>query len=130
MRININTCTLKASVLLLFMAAFSAHAQEFRAVLTGQVNDPSGAVIPSGAVTAVNVDSGTRYTATTTDKGLYYIPYVLPGNYRVTATANGFETSGQDKVVLLASKTFNQNFSLEVGSVAQQVVVESTPAQL
>jgi hypothetical protein len=130
MRININTYTLKASVLLLFMAVFSAHAQEFRAVLTGQVNDPSGAVIPNASVTAVNVDSGTRYTATTTDKGLYYIPYVLPGNYRVTATANGFKTSVQDKVVLLASKTFNQNFSLEVGSVAQQVVVESTPAQL
>ena len=35
----------------------------------------------------------------------------------------GFKTAVQDKVLLLASQTFNQNFQLQVGSVSQQVVV-------
>jgi hypothetical protein len=119
-----------AWILALLFAAFHGEAQEFRAVLTGQVTDPSGAVIKNTTITAVNVESGTSYTAKTTDKGIYYIPYVLPGNYTVTAKASGFKTSVQDKVVLLASQTFNQNFQLEVGSVAQQVVVTTAPAQL
>jgi hypothetical protein len=114
----------------LFFAALSGKAQDFRAVLTGQISDPTGAVVPKATVTAVNVDSGTTYTAKTTDKGVYYIPYILPGNYKVTATAEKFKTAVQDKVVLLASQTFNQNFKLEVGSVAEQVVVSETPAQL
>ena len=36
----------------------------------------------------------------------------------------------QDKVVLLASQTFNQNFKLEIGSLAQQVVINDAPAEL
>ena len=111
-------------------AILSASAQEFRAVLTGQVTDPSGAVIKGAVVTAVNVESGTAYTARTTDKGDYYIPYVLPGNYTVSAKGPSFKTSVQDKVVLFASQTFNQDFKLEMGSVDQQVVVTDAPAEL
>jgi len=107
-----------------------SSAQEFRSVLTGQVTDPSGAVIGKATVTAVNADSGTSYAAQTSGKGVYYIPYVLPGTYVVTATANGFKTAVQHKVLLLASTTFNQNFKLEVGEVAQQVVVSTAPPQL
>jgi hypothetical protein len=127
---NIRLCINGAFILALLFAVCRADAQEFRAVLTGQVTDPSGALIKDAAITAVNAESGTTYTARTTDKGVYYIPYVLPGNYKVTATAGGFKTLVQDRVVLLASQTFNQNFKLEVGSVAQQVVISATPPQL
>ncbi len=114
----------------LFFLLFHANAQEFRAVLTGQVTDPSGDVIKNGTVTAVNTASGTTYTGKTTDKGVYYIPYVLPGTYKVTAQAKGFQTAVQDQVLLLASQTFNQNFQMHVGSLAQQVVVTTAPPQL
>jgi hypothetical protein len=111
-------------------AVLSGHAQEFRATLTGQVTDSSGALVRGAEVTAVNGASGTTYTDHTTDKGVYYIPYVLPGTYTVSASAQGFKTEVQDKVLLLASETFNQNFKLEVGAVSQQVVVTVAPPQL
>jgi hypothetical protein len=117
------------AVLTLFPGS-ATQAQEFRAVITGQVTDPSGAVVKDAAITVVNVDSGTTYAARTTDKGDYYIPYVLPGNYTVTAKAATFQTAVQDKVVLHASQTFNQNFKLEIGSVDQQVVVSAAPPEL
>lgn len=107
-----------------------AYGQDFRASLTGQVTDPSGAVIGNATVTAVNVTSGTSYTGKSSSKGVYYIPYVLPGTYTVTAQANEFKTAVQDKVHLLASQTFNQNFKLAVGSVTQKVVVNTAPPQL
>lgn len=117
-------------LLALFFISNPAQSQDFRAVLTGQVTDPSGAVIPKAKITATSVSSGTTYTATSTGAGVYYIPYILPGHYRVTATASGFKTLVQDKVTLFASETFNQNFKLEVGSVAERVVVTAAPTQL
>ena len=123
-------CGLSVCLLTLLFAVLNSNAQEFRAILTGLVTDPSGAVIKNASITIVNQESGTTYTAQTTDKGVYYIPYVLPGDYTVTAKADGFKTAVQDKVVLLASQTFNQNFKLEVGSIAQQVVVNEVPAEL
>lgn len=119
-----------ACFLICFFAFFAAHSQEFRSTLTGQVTDPSGAVISKAVVTAVNNDSGTKYTSKTSAKGVYYIPYMLPGTYTVTAEARNFKTSVQDKVQLQASQTFNQNFQLSVGSVSQRVVVSSAPPQL
>lgn len=108
----------------------NSKAQEFRANLTGQVTDQSGAVIRNATVTAVNVASGTIYTGRTSAKGVYYIPYVLPGTYTITAKAQGFKTTIQNKVLLLAAETFNQNFTLQVGSVSQQVVVSTAPPEL
>ncbi|HVW78271.1 MAG TPA: carboxypeptidase regulatory-like domain-containing protein [Alloacidobacterium sp.] len=131
MRNPLRLRNLAVCILTVFFAAFnSSYAQEFRAVLTGQVTDPSGALIANATVTAVNATSGTTYTGKTSSKGVYYIPYVLPGTYSVTAQASGFKTAVQDKVLLLASQTFNQNFSLELGAASEQVVVNTAPAQL
>nr|WP_236657426.1 TonB-dependent receptor [Acidisarcina polymorpha] len=55
---------------------------------------------------------------------------MLPGTYTVTATAAGFKTTVQDKVLLLAAQTFTQNFKLEVGSLSQRVEVTTAPAEL
>jgi hypothetical protein len=113
----------------LFLCEVGA-AQEFRAVLTGQITDPSGAVIGNARVTAVNQASGTKYSGQTSERGVYYIPYVLPGTYTITAGAAGFKTAVQDKVLLLASETFNQNFTLQVGSANEEIVVNTAPPEL
>jgi hypothetical protein len=105
-------------------------AQEFRATLTGQVTDPSGAVVPNAEVKAVNNDTGSAYTAKTSNAGVYYIPYVVPGTYTVTASATGFKTAVQDKVLLLAGKYFGQNFKLEVGAIAEKVEVTTAPPMI
>jgi hypothetical protein len=112
------------------LCAYPSFGQEFRSVLTGQVTDPSGAVIRGATVTAVEVSTGTNYTGKTSDKGVYYIPYVLPGTYRVTAEASGFKIFVQDNVLLKASVTFSQNFQLEVGSRNEKVEVTTAPPDL
>src|SRR5271155_3469780 len=73
-------------------------AQEFRGTLTGQVTDPSGAVIANAKVTATNAETGSIYSETSSDTGVYYIPYVVPGTYTVKAEADGFKVAIQDKV--------------------------------
>ena len=114
----------------LVFTTFACQAQEFRATLTGQVTDTSGAVIKGANVTAVNTDTKTTYTAVTTARGDFYIPYVLPGTYTVSVKSGKFKTAVQEQVLMLASQVFNQNFTLQVGSVTDQVLVSSAPPQL
>jgi hypothetical protein len=115
-----------ASVLLPAMSS-RLQAQEFRATLTGQVTDATGAVVPKAQIKATNVETGSVYAAETSDAGVYYIPYVVPGTYKVTASAPGFKMSEQDNVLLLASKYYGQNFKLEVGGIHEEVEVSAAP---
>jgi hypothetical protein len=115
---------------LILLPGVMMHAQEFRATLSGQVTDPTGATVANATVTAVSVSSGTTYTAKTSKEGTYYIPYVLPDTYTVTCTAQGFKTAVQDKVRLFAAQGFGQNFTLEVGGATERVVVTTAPPEL
>jgi len=124
-------CAVALAVCLLLMAAPRAlQAQEFRATLTGTVTDQAGAVVSKATVTATNNDTGSVYTTQTSNAGVYYVPYVVPGTYTVTASATGFKTVIQDKVVLLAGKYFGQNFRLEVGAVNEKVEVTAAPPMI
>jgi carboxypeptidase family protein len=119
-----------ALICLLLLAPALTQAQEFRATLTGVVTDQSGATVPNANVTATNDETGSTYTAKTNESGVYYIPYVVPGTYTVKVEATGFKTAVQEKVLLLASKYFNQNFKLDVGTLTERVVVSTAPPLL
>jgi hypothetical protein len=106
---------------------FLLFGQEFRATITGQVTDPSGASIAGAKVQAVNRDTHQAYSSTTTDKGLYFIPYVLPGTYILTVTDQGFKTQVQDNVVVQSGKSTGLNFGLQLGTETQTVEVSGAP---
>jgi hypothetical protein len=116
--------------LLLMALPQRSLAQEFRATLTGQVMDPDGRAVEKATVTAVNNDTGSIYTAETSNAGVYYIPYVVPGTYTVKANGPGFKTAIQDKVLLLAGKYFAQNFKLQVGEIRETMEVTTAPPLL
>jgi hypothetical protein len=115
------------AVCLLLALPLQTRAQEFRATLTGQVTDPDGRAVAGAQVQATNVETGSVYNADTSNAGVYYIPYVVPGTYTVQVNATGFKTAIQDKVLLLASKYFGQNFKLEVGTTTEKVEVTDAP---
>ncbi len=115
------------SIFLLLASGITLSAQEFRATLTGQVTDPSGAVIANAHIEAVNPSTHQNYTSSTTDKGVYFLPYVLPGTYTVTVTVPGFKNQVQDNVVLEAGKSQGLNFTLELGTQTETVEVSTAP---
>ncbi|MDQ2773846.1 MAG: carboxypeptidase regulatory-like domain-containing protein [Acidobacteriota bacterium] len=118
----------KASlVIFLLFLSCPLFAQEFRATITGQVIDPSGATVGKAQVQAVNRDTKQVYTTTTTDKGVYFLPYVLPGTYTVTVTVPGFKSQVQDNVLLQASKSTGLNFTLALGTTSETVEVSGAP---
>src|SRR5689334_23367426 len=109
---------LKLSLFLVLVLLCSvATAQEFRATISGHVLDSSGAAVPGAKIQATNVDNNESTTANADGSGVYSIPFLRPGNYKLTATAAGFKNWVQDKLVLEAAKVAGIDITLEVGGV-------------
>ena len=117
-------------VALFVLAATLVFAQGERGTFNGTVSDPSGAVIPAATVRAVNVGTNVETAAETTAAGVYRMPYLPPGTYRLSVSAQGFKTAVRENVVLSVAQTLTIDFALEVGAVADQVTVSSEPPLL
>src|SRR5437588_5758951 len=91
--------------------------------VTGQVTDPQGAVVAGADVALLDATTNTTRAAVTNDGGRYSFPVVQPGVYDITITKSGFKTArfAQQKVSLGLLLTVNA--VLEVGSVAETVVI-------
>src|SRR5277367_3876688 len=89
-----------AACLSLLFFAVSATSRAQSANLSGSVKDSSGGVIPKATVTAENENTGVKRTATTNAAGIYELPFLLPGTYRVTVEAQGFQLTSRPGVVL------------------------------
>src|SRR5690242_18249742 len=105
------------TVLFVFLLCSALSAQEFRATISGHVLDTTGASIPGAKVQATNVDNNETSTATTDNSGSYSIPLLRPGNYRLTATANGFKQYVRENLVLEVGKVAGIDIPLEVGAL-------------
>src|SRR5690606_4283207 len=88
--------------LALLLSAAGAHAQVARSQFNGTVTDTEGGVLVGATVVAINVQTNVASTATTTDAGVYVIPYLPSGTYRITVTADGFRPSVRKDCVLRA----------------------------
>ena len=110
---------------LLAISAASLLAQGERGALNGTITDPNGAAVPSATVTVRNIGTNVEVKAVTTDAGVYRLPYLPSGSYRISAGATGFRTSVADNVVLAVAQTLTVDLKLEIGQVNEQVTVSS-----
>ncbi|MGA2577240.1 MAG: carboxypeptidase-like regulatory domain-containing protein [Bryobacteraceae bacterium] len=110
---------------LLILSALNLPAQFTSATLTGEVSDPSGAVVPQAKVKLVNEKSGdTRETVTNND-GYYTFAGMAVGDltYRLTVEAKGFVTYDAPGISLLGGEKRNVNVTLRVGNTSETVEV-------
>jgi hypothetical protein len=114
------------SLLALACMSFSlAYGQETRGTIQGTVRDSSGAVVPGSAVAVVNIDTNVSLKATTNPEGNYNVPFLLPGRYNVSVTAQGFKTSTRESLELRIADRLQVDYALEVGDLADRVVVSA-----
>src|ERR1700759_2569210 len=93
----------------------------------GTVTDASGAAIPNAKIVLKSLATGEEKFATTTDSGNYRIPLLQPGQYSVTATLAGFQTTTTQLNVADGQAT-DGSLRMGVGSNAQPVeVTEAAP---
>src|SRR5437867_2553939 len=109
------------------LAGGSAWAQA-TAQISGSVTDQSGAVLPGAEVSATQVDTGARRSTVTNETGLYILPNLPLGPYRLEATLPGFRTFVQTGIVLQVNSNPSIKITLDVGQISEQVEVQANTA--
>nr|WP_281047443.1 TonB-dependent receptor [Terriglobus saanensis] len=104
----------------------SAGAQVVGATVSGKLEDSSGGVIVGAKVTLTNISQGVARSLATNRSGEYSAPNLVPGPYEIHVEANGFRTELRKGVSLSVGEQSTINFTLQVASADQTVVVEDT----
>jgi len=98
-------------------------AQVDQGSITGIVQDSTGAAVPNAQITVTNVDTGLELQTKSNGSGTYVVSPLKIGNYKVTATAPGFQTTSRENLHLDAQQRLNAVMILQPGSVSQTVTV-------
>ena len=93
------------------------------ATLSGTVTDQGGGVVPNADVVVTNLETQQVRTTKTDGAGLYYVPALPPGNYKVSATSKGFETVVQPNISLTVGLQQTINFTLKPSQLAERIEV-------
>jgi len=112
------------SCLAALLCVSSALGQTVTGSITGQVTDPSGAVVVGANVTAENVATGVKTAAKTNAAGAYTIRFLSIGTYTVTIEADGFAGQKIPPFALEIDQTAKVDASLKIGAASTVVVQE------
>lgn len=106
------------------MAVAVATAQDFRtATVVGIVTDSTGASVANANVTVTNAGTNVATKGKSNNEGSYYVPFQIPGNYRLEVEAPGFKRFQQTGFSLNAGETHRMNVELALGALSEQVTV-------
>ncbi len=115
----------------LAFVAIPLQAQDFRATITGQVSDQSGAAIAGAAVKATQRNTNQVREATTNAQGYFTLAYLQPSTFDIDVTAPGFDKLRRENITLLVAEKLDLPLTLQVGNISQTITVaaEASPLQ-
>ncbi len=119
-----------ATLLVLLVWVAPLTAQVDRGTITGMVMDPTGAVIPSVKVSAVNVETGVSTDTVTTETGAYTLANIPTGRYEIRITKPGFKAYRRSGLALAVAQTLRLDVALETGQVTESVTVRAEASLL
>jgi hypothetical protein len=111
-------------VIYLTLNTFSLFAQSPNGNINGLVSDPSSAAVLGAEVVAVNDVTGVQYITKTNSEGIYVLPNLPPGPYRLQVSKIGFKTMIKPDIVLNVQDALSVNFTLPVGAFHEVVTVQ------
>jgi hypothetical protein len=81
--------------------------------ISGNSTTESGVIITGASVTILNLETGLTREVQTNSNGVFRFPLLPPGNYKVSASADGFRTTTEENVVVGISGKVNINLKLQ-----------------
>lgn len=115
-------------VVCLLMLAALGQAQT--ATVTGRVTDSTGAVVPGTQITITSVATGASRAVQANEVGLYTVPLLPPGEYRMVVEQQGFRAVSRTGIILQVDQRATIDFELEIGAVSEQIEVSADALQL
>ena len=113
-----------------FALLFTGHglAQSVNGTFRGTVVDQSGSAIPRADLKITNEGTGVSRATTTDATGGYVLAEIPPGVYTFTVSFVGFATVENKGVTLLVNQVATKDFTLNPGTVRQEVTVTGQAA--
>jgi hypothetical protein len=108
---------------LFLLCTIPSLAQEANARISGLVTDPQKAIIVGVNVVAVNVDTNVRFPTKTNGSGVYVLPDLPIGDYRVEVEHTGFKSIVEPGITLHTQDALELNFEMALGSASETVTV-------
>ena len=112
-----------ASITMLLLTTLGPVLAQDRGTIEGTVTDTSGAVIPGAAIRIVQSGTNASWSLIANEVGRYYAPNLPLGSYRVSVQKEGFTTTSTEGVEIRSQSNVKLDFSLQVGTVAENVEV-------
>ena len=120
-----------AVLLLMVLSAPQAIGQSVASgTVVGTVTDPSGAVVPGADVTLTDKTTNITSKTSTNKDGHFVFVNVTPSTYDIKITKSGFETALVRNQTVQVGQALTEDVSLPLGSVTQEVTVETTGTEL
>ncbi len=93
--------------------------------IAGTVTDPTGAVLPGASVTITNQQTAETHPLKTDSAGLYSLPGLAPGTYKVQVQSQGMQTTVANDLVVAVGTTTTQNFSVKIASTSTTIEIQA-----
>ena len=111
--------------ILFFLMTCTGLWAQATAQINGLVQDSSGAVLPGVEITATQTQTGISRMTVSNETGLYALPNLPLGPYKLEASLPGFRAFAQSGIVLQVGDNPRINITLQVGQVSEQVEVQA-----
>ncbi len=110
--------------ILLVLLTRAAAGQSPNGTISGLILDPSGRALQGAEVLIVNDNTDVKYAGATNGEGIYFVPSLPPGPYRIQVSKSGFKTLIKPDITLNVQDALAINFTLSVGAITETVTVQ------
>ena len=108
----------------------AAHAADTNGRIKGVVADQTNAVISGAKVSAINTQTGVKYTTTSQKDGGYLFPQLPVGTYSISVTAPGFKGFTATGIVISIDEEYVEAVKLTIGDANETLSVAADPVQV
>lgn len=112
---------------LIGLFAAAAIAQTVSGTMRGTVTDANGAVIPNATVVVTNNETGLTRTVVSSGDGIYQIPFLPIGPYKVEVSRSDFNRVLRENVAIRLNETTVVNVTLDATVTGELTITDDVP---
>jgi hypothetical protein len=118
-----SVCLLISFSFAFFIICPTACPQSVNATIRGRLLEASGAVLPNGAISAVNEETNEIHRTRSSSEGEFAIPLLLPGSYRIEAEVTGFRKCVAKGISIKIGQNLRLDMTLVPGGPTEEITV-------
>src|SRR6516225_1389281 len=110
-------------VVIVLLAVPSAWSQANTGTISGEIRDPSAAVVVGARVRLIDVQTGVERQGLSNDEGFYKVALVPAGTYRMVTEASGFKSVEVQNIHIDVNQNLTIPVTLEIGQTSESISV-------